>query len=96
MRNGNLLKSRVSELHLKRIYVNQGVGVVKQDFKMLTQLKCGFCKKLLLYEYNSDQLSTFFILSSHLGGFAVALLLHPPKSDDKITKKLGNWSELHS
>ena len=26
--------------------------------------------------------------------FAVALLLHPPKSDDKM-KKVGNWSELH-
>ena len=37
----------------------------------------------------------FFILSSLLGGFSVALLLHPPKSDDKI-KKVGNWSELHS
>ena len=29
----------------------------------------------------------FFILSSLLGGFAVALLLHPPKSDDKMKKK---------
>ena len=28
----------------------------------------------------------FFILSSLLGGFAVALLLHPPKSDDKMKK----------
>ena len=27
MRNGNLLKSRVSEIHVKRIRVNQGVGV---------------------------------------------------------------------
>ena len=56
--------------------------------------KCGFCKTLLLYECISDQLPTFFILSSLLGGFAVALLLHPPKSDDKM-KKVGNWSELH-
>ena len=30
------------------------------------QLKCGFCKKLLLCECNYDQLSTFFILSSLL------------------------------
>ena len=56
-------------------------------------LKCGFCRKVLLYECNSDQLTTFF--HSLLGGFAVALLLHPPKSDDKM-KKVGNWSELHS
>jgi len=41
-------------------------------------------------------LPTFFILSSLLGGFAVALLLHPPKSDDKIKKKVSNWSELQS
>ena len=27
MRNGNLLKSRVSEIRVKRIRVNQGVGV---------------------------------------------------------------------
>ena len=27
MRNGNLLKNRVSEIRLKRIRVNQGVGV---------------------------------------------------------------------
>jgi hypothetical protein len=50
-------------------------------------LKCGFCKKLLLYECISDQLPTFFILSSLLGGFAVVLLLHPPKSEDKMKKK---------
>ena len=29
----------------------------------------------------------FFILSSLLGGFAVALLLHPPNSDEKNEKK---------
>ena len=52
-----------------------------------TNLKCGFCKKLLLYECNSDQLPTFFILSSLSGGFAIALLLHPPRSDDKMKKR---------
>ena len=31
MRNGNLLKSRVSEIPLKRIRVNQGVGVCLLD-----------------------------------------------------------------
>ena len=31
-------------------------------------LKCGFCKKLPLYECNSDQLPTFFILLSLLSG----------------------------
>ena len=39
------------------------------------QLKWEVCKKLLLYKCNSDQLSTFFfILSSLLSGFAVAVL----------------------
>ena len=28
VRNGNFLKSGVSEIHLKRIHVNQGVGVL--------------------------------------------------------------------
>ena len=28
MRNGNHLKSRVSEIHVKQICVNQGVGVL--------------------------------------------------------------------
>jgi hypothetical protein len=37
----------------------------------------------------------FLILSSLLGGFAIALPLHSPKSDDKM-KKVGNWSRLHS
>ena len=49
-------------------------------------LKCGFCKELFLYECNSDQFPLVFILSSLLGGFAVALLLHPPKSNDKMKK----------
>ena len=50
-------------------------------------LKCGFCKKLHLYECNSDQLPIVFILLSLLGGFAVALLLHTPKSDDKNVQR---------
>ena len=33
-------------------------------------------------------LPTFIILSSLFGGFTVALLLHPSKSDDKMKKKL--------
>ena len=35
-------------------------------------------------------------LSSLLGGFAVALLLHPPKSDDKKGQEMFNWSDVHS
>ena len=30
-----------------------------------------------------------------MGGFGVALLLHPPKSDDKNGQEMFNWSELH-
>ena len=52
---------------------------------------CGFCKQLLLYECNSDHLTTFFIPSSILGGFAVALLLlcccTHPKVMTKMAKK---------
>jgi hypothetical protein len=29
VRNGNLLKSRISEISIKPIHVNQGVGVVQ-------------------------------------------------------------------
>ena len=35
------------------------------------------------------------IFSSLLGGFVVALLLHPPKSDDKNGQEMFNWSEVH-
>ena len=44
MKNGNLLKSRVSEIHVKQIRINQGVGVsglymkislIKEDFEVL-------------------------------------------------------------
>ena len=60
-------------------------------------LKYGFCKKLLLFECNSDQLNISWpFLSSLLGGFGVALLLHPPKSDDKNVQEMFNWSEFHS
>ena len=38
------------------------------DIALICIFKCEFCKKLLLYECNSDQLPTFFILSSLLGG----------------------------
>ena len=36
------------------------------------------------------------ILLSLLGGFAVALLLHPPKSDEKNVQEMLNWSEVRS
>ena len=53
----------------------------KNQFRFEWQLKCGF-----LYECKSDKLPSFFILSSLLGGFAVVLLLHPPKSDDEMKR----------
>ena len=34
--------------------------------------------------------------TSLLGGFAVALLLHPTKSDDKNDQEMFNWSEVRS
>ena len=36
------------------------------------------------------------IFSSLLGGFAVALLFYPAKSDDKNGQEMFNWSEVHS
>ena len=43
-------------------------------------LKCGFCKKLLLYECNSDQLPTFF-------HFVITFVLVQQQSNSKPTKK---------
>ena len=70
----------------------QKLGFYQQQHKvswskiiLFSGLMCGFCKKLHLYALTSCPL--FFILSSLMGGFAVALLLHPPKSDDKMKKK---------
>ena len=42
-------------------------------------LKCGFCKKLLLYECNSDQLPTFFSFCHHfwVGATAKQQQTHP-------------------
>ena len=51
--------------------------------------KCRFCKKLLLYKCNSDQLPTFFILSSLLGGFAVAFAVAPTQNEKRVS---GQWS----
>ena len=72
------------------------VGVWNWEDKVSGRLRFGFGKKLLLYECNFDELPTFFILSSLLCGFAVALLLQPPKSDDKNGQEMFNWSEAHS
>ena len=35
-------------------------GYYQNEHEFYNHLKCGFCKKLLLYECNSDQLPTFF------------------------------------
>ena len=62
--------------------------LAKRRFKILkSKAKCflkSLFRKYFVSEWTSDQLdisSTF--LSSLLGGFAVVLLLHPPKSGDK-------------
>ena len=48
-------------------------------------------------EWTSDQLNISWpFFSSLLGGFAVALLLNPPKSDDKNGQEMFNWSEVYS
>ena len=58
-------------------------------------LKCGFCKKLLLYECNSDQLPTFFIFGWVQQQSNSKATANPPKSDNRM-KKVVNWSDLHS
>jgi hypothetical protein len=49
---------------------------------------------------NEPENMSWPFLSSLLGGFGFALLLHPRKSDDKngqeMLKILFNWSEVHS
>ena len=76
---------------------NSSYSVLKvlTEKTMQELLKCGFCLKLLLYKCKSDQLPTFWILSSLLGGWNSKATANPPKSDDRM-QKIGNWSELHS
>ena len=40
MRNGNLLKSRVSEICVNQIFDNQGVGVVSTAFIFFEGVEC--------------------------------------------------------
>ena len=59
MRNGNLLKSRVSEIRVKRIHVHQGVGVLLAEFQTFdsflnktlktAQKDCLYSKEFLLF-----------------------------------------------
>ena len=61
----------------------------------LMQVRFFFLMNLWSVEHNVEH-----FLSSLLGEFGVALLLHPPKSDDKngqeMFKEMFNWSEVHS
>ena len=56
MRNGNLLKSRVSEIWVKRIRVNQGIGVsrinilLRSGIKKYFEISPGTKLFLLLYK----------------------------------------------
>ena len=43
--------------------------------------------------WSVEHFLTIFVITF---GFGVALLLHPPKSDDKNGQEMFNWSELHS
>ena len=60
MRNENLVKSRVSEIHAKRIRVNQGVGVY-----FLIEAGAHKCiNKLFMYLYGRDESLSWI---KHLG-----------------------------
>ena len=67
MRNGNLLKSRVSEIWIKQIRVNQGVGVLS------------ICAHKL---YNVITLLTLLALESTLSRRSGATKVHMRKMDD--------------
>ena len=60
VRNGNVLKSRVSEICEKRIRVNQGVGVKKKD--------CQLPKLELFknYYYSMSNHSSFQFFEQHI------------------------------
>ena len=64
---------------------------IKKVLLIAFLLKYGFYKKYFFYAGISDQLNISWpFLSSLLGGFAVPLLLHPPKNDDKNGKDMFN------
>ena len=63
MRNGNILKSRVSEIFLKRIRVKRGVGVLKfgsiKIFESITRILNMFLLGYLVKSRNCNFLNWF-------------------------------------
>ena len=55
-------------------------------------VKCGFCKKLLLEEWNGDQLPTFFICSSLLGGWNSKSTAKQQKTHPKVMTEWKKWA----
>ena len=57
MRNGNLLKNRVSKIRVKRIRVNQGVGVLSFGSAFLSS------KSVIMLRYSiAVDVKAFFVL----------------------------------
>ena len=67
------------------LYIHSRPGVTHgRQGGFVPPIKFGFYKKYFFSKCTSDQLNiSWTFLSSLLCGFAVALLLQPPKSDDK-------------
>ena len=69
-----------------------------QEFaKILRSLKCRFCKKLLLYEYNSDQLLTFFHSVIIFGWVCCCFAVAPTKkwATGRIRKEVTSY-KIHT
>ena len=62
------------------------------------QSKVWILQEVFLFRMNLWSVEHFLTIFSSLlgGGFAVVLLLHPLKSDDKNGQEMFNWSEVHS
>ena len=82
-------------LHCKYFHYHKYNFSLCSNFQC-TLLKCGFCKKLLLYEFNSDQLPTFFHFVITFGWVQQQSNSKPTQKWWQNEKKVGNWSELHS
>ena len=89
--DSNLVKSK----HISRLLDRTNIfrnykSILSMKMYLKYSLKCGFCKKLLLYESIFDQLSCpfFFILSSFFSGCNRKATANPPKCDDKKSGQL--------
>ena len=69
MRNGNLLKSRVSEIHVKQVWVNQGVGVCNSyelaSLALIVSINIYSIRSNQYYIINNDAITFHCIKPNH-------------------------------